>query len=303
VAEAQSSIAVWGALFANLAIAVTKFVAAAFSGSSAMLSEGIHSAVDTGNEVLLLVGHRRAARPADEHHPYGHGKEVYFFTLLVAVLIFGMGGGMSLYEGIQHFQTPRPIRHATWNLAVLGAAMAFETVSFVIGRRELRRRARESASTWRTLLDTKDASTMSVVIEDSAALIGLAIAFVGVLLNHYAGLLLADAIASLTIGALLCTVAAFLAWQTRGLLVGAAADPAIVARIREIAEGQPAVDSVRKLLTMHLGPDEILLNLEIVFHDDIEPGDRHKAVEAIERAVRKATPRVREIYVRAHAKS
>lgn len=302
MAEAQSSVAVWGALFANLAIAATKFVAAAFSGSSAMLSEGIHSAVDTGNEVLLLVGHRRAARPADEQHPYGHGKEVYFFTLLVAVLIFGVGGGMSLYEGIEHLQHPRPIRHVTWNLAVLVAAMVFELVSWIIGRRELRTRARESASTWRVLLDSKDASTISVVVEDSAALVGLAIALGGVLLNHYAGWLRADAVASLTIGALLCTVAAFLAWRTRGLLVGAAAAPEIVAQIREIAEREPAVDSVKKLLTMHLGPDEILLNLEIVFHDDIDPGDMHKAVDAIERAVRKATPRIREIYVRARGK-
>jgi cation diffusion facilitator family transporter len=302
VAEAQRPIAVWGALFANLAIAVTKFVAAAFSGSSAMLSEGIHSAVDTGNEVLLLVGHRRAARPPDERHPYGHGKEVYFFTLLVAVLIFGVGGGMSLYEGIEHLQEPRPMRHVVWNLVVLGAAMVFELVSWIIGRRELRRRARRSESTWHALLTTKDASTMSVVVEDSAALAGLVIALSGVLLNHYAGWILADAIASLAIGALLCTVAAFLAWQTRGLLVGAAADPEIVDRIRAIAEKEPAVDSVKKLLTMHLGPDRILLNLEIVFHDDIEPGDMHKTVDAIERAVREATPRVHEVYVRARPK-
>lgn len=297
VAERKKPVAVWGALFANVAIAVTKFVVAAISGSSAMLSEGIHSTIDTGNEVLLLIGEHRGARPPTAAHPFGHGKEVYFFTLLVAVLLFGIGGGMSVYEGITHFGHPRWIADPKWNLIVLAAAAVFEGTSWWIGRRELLRGRHDGVVS--ALRATKDAASMSVVSEDTAALIGLAIAAAGVLLNHFARVLVADAAASLCIGVLLCGVASFLAWQTRALLVGEAASPEVVAKIREVTDRDEGVRSVVRVLTMHLGPQQILLDLEVELEPDLDGKGIPQVISRLDAAIRRAVPAAHPIFIEA----
>jgi cation diffusion facilitator family transporter len=285
---------------ANLLIAVTKFVAAGVSGSSAMLSEGIHSVVDTGNQLLLLLGLKRSRKPADATHPFGHGKELYFWSLMVAVALFGVGGGMSAYEGITHLQHPRPLEDPTWNYVVLGFAFLFEGISWVIAIRPLRSKIREQGF-WKTVHSSKDPSILTVFFEDSAALAGLVVAFLGVFLGHRLGNLYADGIASIVIGAILAAVAVFLVWETRGLLLGESAAPAVVEDVRRLARELPAVADVKRPLTMHLGPDEVLLNLEIEFRPEASASEITGAIDRLEREVRERHPEIQRIFVEARS--
>lgn len=205
---------VWTALAGNLLIAVTKFAAAFFSGSSAMLSEAVHSTVDTGNQGLLLFGSYRAKRPADAGHPFGHGLELYFWSFVVAILIFGLGAGVSAYEGIHKILNPSPIENATWNFAVLGAAAVFEGTTWVIALREFNAR-RGSTKFFRALLQSKDPSIFTVLFEDTAALIGILAAAIGLTLSEVAGIEWADGAASLVIAGVLALAAAVLAVKPR----------------------------------------------------------------------------------------
>ena len=216
---AVSKVAIYGAIAANVAIAVTKFIVAGISGSSAMLSEGIHSAVDTFNGVLLLIGLRLSQRPATPEHPFGHGKELYFWSLIVAVLIFGLGGGISFYEGVQHLREPQPLKDPTWNYVVLGAAAVFEGSSFVIALRQFLRQAGD-APFWQALHRSKDPTTYTVLAEDAAALVGLAVAALGIALARHLDRPAFDGGASMVIGLLLAGVAVLLIRESRGLLIG-----------------------------------------------------------------------------------
>ena len=211
----ESKIAVYGAIAANVAIAVTKFIAAAITGSAAMLSEGIHSTVDTGNGVLLLVGMKLSQRKPTPEHPFGHGKELYFWSLMVAVLIFGLGGGISAYEGLLHITKPEPLRDPTWNYVVLGAAAVFEGASFAVALRQFLNKKRD-VSFWRALKTSKDPTTYTVLAEDGAALGGLALAAAGVYLSHRLNLPVIDGTASVAIGVLLGGVAVLLIGESRG---------------------------------------------------------------------------------------
>lgn len=285
---------------ANLLIAVTKFVAAGFSGSSAMLSEGIHSTVDTGNQLLLLLGMKRSRRPADDDHPFGHGKELYFWSLIVAVALFGLGGGMSAYEGITHLLRPHPLEDPTWNYAVLGAAFLFEGLSWFIAFKQLRPAIREQGL-WSALRSSKDPSIVTVFFEDSAALVGLVVAFLGVFIGHRLGSPLADGVASIVIGAVLAAVAVFLVYESRGLLLGETADPEVVEDIRRLARSLPGVAEVGRPLTMHLGPDEVLLNLEIDFRPNLAPGQISAEVDRLEREIRERHPEMKRIFIEAKA--
>jgi len=215
----DSKLAIYGAIGANVAIAVTKFTVAGITGSSAMLSEGVHSAVDTFNGVLLLVGIRLSQRPATPEHPFGHGKELYFWNLIVAVLIFGLGGGVSFFEGVQHIRHPEPMRDPTWNYVVLAAAALFEGISFSIALRQFFKQA-GSTPFWEAVHRSKDPTTYTVLAEDSAALAGLAIAAVGIALSHSLDMPALDGAASVLIGLLLAGVATLLTWESRGLLIG-----------------------------------------------------------------------------------
>lgn len=288
-------------MFANFGIAVIKFAAAFFTGSAAMFSEGIHSLVDTGNQVLLLLGLKQSKKPADERHPFGYGKELYFWSLIVAVLLFGIGGGISAYEGISHLRHPGALQDPTWNYVVLAVALVFESISWLIAFREFGQRM--GRGFWQALRSSKDAATYTVLAEDSAALAGLIVAFLGVFLGHWLHIPAFDGLASLLIGIILAVVAIFLVYESRGLLVGESADREVVARIRQLAVADPAVVRASSPLTMHLGPDQVLLNLNLQFRGELSVNEVAEAIERIERAVRGEFPEVKRIFVEAQALS
>jgi len=281
----DSNTAIFAAIGGNFAIAVTKFIAAAVTGSSAMLAEGMHSLVDTGDGLLLLLGIRRSRRPADEAHPFGHGKELYFWTLIVALLIFALGGGMSIYEGITHLTHPEPITDARWSYIVIGIAVLFEGTSWVIALRQFDD-ARGDRGYLQAIRASKDPSTFTVLIEDSAALLGLLFAFLGIFLGQWLELPELDGVASIAIGLLLATVAVILARESKGLLIGEATDPATLADIRRLVRADPAVTGLARLLTVHFGPRTVLLTMEVRFSPDLDAADLAAAIARLDRAVR-----------------
>lgn len=289
-------IAVYGAMAANFAIAICKFGAAFVTGSSAMISEGVHSLVDTGNQGLLLLGIGRSARPADAQHPFGHGKELYFWSLIVAIVLFGVGGGISMYEGIRHVLDPAPPTDPTWNYVVLGVAAAAEGTSLAIAVLEFVPTIADE-SVWHAIRTSKDPSLVTVLFEDSAALTGIAVAFLGVFLAHRFELGMLDGIASIVIGGILAGVAVFLAYESRGLLVGESADVAVVEGIRQVVEDDPAVDRAHAPLTMHLAPHQVLLNVDVRFRADLVAEEMATAIERLERAIRNRYPDVTRITI------
>jgi cation diffusion facilitator family transporter len=293
---AESKRAIVAAIVGNLAIATIKFAAAALTGSSAMISEGIHSLVDTGNGVLLYHGLRRGARPADRNHVFGHGMEVYFWTLIVAISIFAVGGGMSIYEGITHMLHPRPIESPYINYIVLALSAVFEGISFTIAWRAFRTH-RGTRGVVAAVRRGKDPSLFTVVFEDSAALLGLFVAFLGVLLSHLLHAPVLDGAASVVIGLILVSAAVWLAEESRSLLVGETADPEIVQAFREIALDDPAVMELGEVLTMHLGPDQVLLNIEVQFCPQIPVEEVDAAVRRIEKRIQVPYPQVTHIFV------
>lgn len=260
----ESPVAVIGALLANIGIAAAKFIAAFLTGSSAMLAEGIHSLVDTSNEIVLIIGIRRARRPPDDLHQFGHGKEIYFWTLVVAVLLFAVGGGLAFYEGLTHFFDPHPIENALASYVVLAISFALEAASTFVAVRELE----PAKSFWRALLDTKDASVLAVLVENIAAMIGLIFAFAGVFLTELTGNPRFDALGSLAVGIVLMAVAVFLAGESRALLIGESAAGPLVDEARTAMESQTGVEKVESLRTMHLGPDHVVVTATVRF----EPG-------------------------------
>jgi cation diffusion facilitator family transporter len=293
---AESKLAVFGAIAANVVIAAMKFAGAAATGSSAMLSEGIHSLVDSGDGVLLLVGMRLADRPADERHPFGYGKELYFWSLIVAVLIFGVGGGVSIYEGILRLLDPKPVEDAGWSYAILGAAAVFEGASLAVAVHQFRKSI-DGAPFWKSLRSSKDPTLYTVMAEDSAALAGLAAAAIGVWGSHALGMPAFDAGASIVIGLLLCAVSSLLIVQARKLLVGEAVASDIAEAIRAIAQAEPSVHRAGWPLTMHLGPDDVLLALDAEFNTGVPAEEVSRAINRIEASVRERFPEIGRIYI------
>lgn len=291
---------IYAAIVGNFLIAVTKFAAAAVSGSSAMLSEGVHSLVDTGNGGLLLLGLRRSRREPDASHPYGYGKEVYFWTLVVAMLIFAGGGGVSVYEGIRHLRHPAELGDPTMSYIVLALAVVFEGVAWTVAFREFGR-MKGGMGWWEAIRKEKDPTAFAVLLEDSAALIGLFIAAGGIWLGHRFEEPLFDGAASVLIGVVLAGVAAILAWEARGLLVGESADPETVERIRKIAREDGAVEEVVRALTMYVGPGQVILNLDLNFRRDLSSDGVARAVDRIEKRIREELPPVRWIFIEAEA--
>jgi cation diffusion facilitator family transporter len=294
-------IAVYGALLANIGIAVAKFVAAGVSGSSAMVSEAIHSAADSSNQLLLLLGLKLSRRPPDERHPYGHGKELYFWSLIVAIVLFGVGGGMSIYEGFVHLRYPEPMKDPTVTFIVLGVALVFESASLTVAVRQLRKRDRGRGSLWWAVRRSKDPSVFMVVGEDAAAVLGIAMAFSGVLASHLTGSPTYDGLASLGVGAVLCTVAVLLAMESRALLIGESTDPELLRSIAELTCSDEAVRRIGKPLTMQLGPDELLLNLDVDFRAGLSGDEIKSAVARIESRLRREHPEIKVIYLEAAA--
>ena len=292
----DSKLAIYGAIGANIAIAVTKFTVAGITGSSAMLSEGVHSAVDTFNGLLLLVGIRLSQRPATPEHPFGHGKELYFWSLIVAVLIFGLGGGVSFFEGVQHIRHPEPMRDPTWNYVVLAAAALFEGISFTIALRQFLKQA-GATPFWEAIHRSKDPTTYTVLAEDAAALAGLSIAAVGIALSHSLDMPALDGAASVLIGLLLAGVAMLLTWESRSLLIGEGIRPETAQAIRDLALAQPSVRDVGRVLSMYVGPDDVLVTMDLDFDTGTDAAEAAAAIGNVERQVRERFPMIRRLFI------
>ena len=256
------------ALIGNSLVAITKFFAAAVSGSAAMLSEGIHSVVDTGNQVLLLYGLKRSKRPPDERFPFGYGKEVYFWSFVVAIMIFALGGGISIYEGVEHLLHPRPVETSFLNYIVLVLAMLFEGAALYFALNEFRR-VKGKWGYIEAVQRGKDPSLFVVLFEDSAAMLGLFAAFVGVLLSDLTGNPLYDGCASILIGLLLAGTAAWLAYETKGLLIGESAQQPVADEIKRLVREEAGVEHLNEVLTLHMGPEFIVANISVDFEDAI----------------------------------
>ncbi|GLI36516.1 cation diffusion facilitator family transporter [Geobacter hydrogenophilus] len=293
--------AIHAALAANLLIAVTKFVAAQLSGSSAMLAEGIHSLADTSNELLLLYGRRRALLPPDEQFPFGHGKEVYFWSFVVAILVFAVGAGSSIYQGIDHLMAPHPIRHSSVNYVVLALAAVFEGGSWYVSLREFSR-TKGKRGYFAAVHRAKDPSIFVVLLEDSAALLGLGTALAGIVLSHLTGNSMYDASASVIIGLILGVTASILAAETKSLLIGESANREVVEGIREIVRSAEGIKHLNEILTLHMGPEFILVNLSVEFDDSASADDIEAIVAGIDTRIKRAYPHVKRIFVEAEAR-
>lgn len=294
----ESKIAIYGALAANLAIATVKFVAAGITGSSAMLSEGIHSTVDTGNSLLLLLGMRRSQRPPDRGHPFGHGKEIYFWSLIVAILVFSLGGGMSIYEGISHLQHPQEMKDPFWNYIVLFSSMFFEGASLIYALRQFNK-SRGKLGFFQELSMSKDPGLFAVIYEESAAISGLTIALVGVFLGHYFNNPAYDASASILIGLVLVFVAITMVKESRGLLVGESADYGVVKGVYDLVNAETNVKTLYYPLTMHLAPEEILLALDVEFDKAMTVDMLFAEIDSLERKIKQKYPAIKKIYIEA----
>ena len=288
--------AVYAALAGNLAIAVTKFGAAVFTGSSAMLSEGIHSVVDTGNQALLLYGMYRAGLPADARHPFGYGKELYFWSFVVAILIFGLGAGFSIYEGMHGILQPTPVQNAMVSYVVLGFSLVFEGGAGFLALRQFLREKGDMGF-FEAVRRGKDPALFTVLFEDSAAILGLIIAMVGIFLGQQLQLPWMDGAAAVAIGLLLAGVALFLAYECKALLIGEAAEPHVVEGCRALLNGDRRVVRVADVRTMHLGPREILLAADLDFADGLISQEVEIATAELETKLRENFPEVRRIYL------
>ena len=295
---AGSKKVIWAALIGNSLIAITKFIAAFVTGSSAMFSEGIHSLVDTGNQVLLLYGLKRAKKPADEKFPFGHGKEIYFWSFVVAILIFAVGAGISIYEGVHHILHPNEISDPTINYIVLGLAMIFEGGALYFALTEFNK-SRGTRKAIDAVRHGKDPTLFVVLFEDSAAMFGLVAAFIGIWLAQVTGQAWWDGAASVVIGCILGLTAFWLAYETKGLLIGETADKRIVDGIKAIIHEEKGVVKVNEVLTLHMGPEFVLANISLEFSDQLRTGDLETIIRSLDRAIKSNFPRVKRIFIEA----
>ena len=293
----ESRVIIYLAVAGNALVAVSKFIAAALTGSSAMWSEGVHSLADLANELLLLYGIRRADAPATPDHPFGHGREVYFWSFIVALMVFVVGASVSFLEGLSHWRHPHEIGHPFANYIVLGASFAFEGVSWVAALRTVRRK-KGTLGYFAAMRRSKDPTVFTVLLEDSAALTGLAIAFAGIMLAHYTGEPRFDAAASLLIAALLAATSYFLARETKGLLIGEPAHPHVQELLLDIAQKDHAVRHANGVVTAQLGPDHVLAALSAEFEDGLRSDDIEASVQRIEHEITARRPDVVGVFVK-----
>jgi cation diffusion facilitator family transporter len=293
---ASSKTPLYTALAANLGIAATKFVAASITGSSAMISEGIHSLVDTLNEVLLLLGINRSQRPPDAKRPFGYGREQYFWSYVVALLIFAVGGGVSFYEGVTHIQHPEPVKDPFWNYIVLSIALVLDGYSLMTAWRAFDAQ-RGNQSVWAAVKDSKDSATFTVLFEDASDVLGLIIAFLGVFLSHQLNNPFLDGIASILIGLLLVGVAVVLARESKSLLMGEGVDPDTARQLMDLTEADPAVLKTSRIATIYLGPEEITLVQSVVFQADLTTDTINQAIVRIHASVYKAFPAIKHAFI------
>lgn len=292
---------IFAALAGNLLISITKFVAAALTGSSAILSEGIHSIVDTGNQILLLHGINRSQRPPDEHYPFGHGKEIYFWSFIVAILIFAIGAGVSIYEGIQHMLHPHPIANVYINYIILGSSLVFEGFSWFFAYREFNKQKGDLGFI-EAVHNGKDPSIFMVFFEDTAALVGLAVAFFGILLGQIFNNPLFDGLASVVIGLVLAATAVWLAVETKGLLIGESANKKVTQGIREIVSSFKEIENINEVLTMHMGPEFVLVNLSADFVDTVSAHQVENTIAQIDTKIKERFPEVKRLFVEAESR-
>jgi cation diffusion facilitator family transporter len=293
---------VLAALAGNLAIAICKLAAAILSQSTATLAEAVHSLADSGNQALLLVGMRLAARPADKRHPFGRASERYFWPFVVALLLFSVGGAFAVFEGINHLVHPGVGAHSrVWSFVVLGLSLVFEAMSLRIALREFRKVA-EGRSFRYALLETRDPTIPLVLAEDTTAMAGLVVALLAVTASAATGQDFWDPIGSVIIGVLLCAVALILAWITHGLLIGEGATTEDQSRVLELTERVPGVDGVTQLLTMHLGPDVVVLAMKVAFSPTLSVQEVEDVTNRVEAAVREVMPHMRKIFIEADSR-
>ena len=300
MASSSSTKVIYAAFIGNALIAVSKFTAAGVTGSSAMLSEGVHSVVDCGNQLLLLFGLRRAAREPDAHHPFGYGMELYFWTFVVAILIFALGSGISIYEGIHKVRHPTEIRSPEWNYAVLILSMIFEGVAWTIAYREFNK-SRGSANFIKAVRESKDPTIFTVLFEDTAAMLGLVIAFAGVAGSQYFNMPVLDGAASIGIGIVLAIVAVLLAIESKGLLIGEGADPEVVEAIKSMVLDDKRILRINEVLTMHLGPKDILLNASLDFADGLDAQYVEQAISEFEQKIKSTYPDITRVFIEAQS--
>ncbi|WP_062013025.1 cation diffusion facilitator family transporter [Aureimonas sp. AU4] len=300
MASHGSKTVIYAALAGNALVAATKFAAAAYTGSSAMLSEGVHSVVDTGNQILLLYGLRQSAKPPTPDHPFGFGLRLYFWAFVVAVLIFGLGAGVSIFEGIAKIRSPHPVEDAWVNYVVLGLGILFEGSVWIVALRAFRSEKGERG--WiEAVRASKDPTVFTVLFEDSAALLGLLAALVGIYLSQALDMPVLDGVASVVIGLILGATAAFLAYECQGLLTGEGVAPPVRRSIRAIAAGGAGVERVNELLTMHFGPRDVLVALSLDFNNRMQAASVEDTVTTIERGVKRAHPEVTRVFIEAQS--
>jgi cation diffusion facilitator family transporter len=297
VAEHTSRTAIIAALIGNSLIAVTKGIAASITGSSAMLSEAVHSLVDTGNEILLLYGLKRAEKPPDKKHPYGYGRELYFWSFVVALLIFAVGAGVSAYEGVVHIRHPEPIAQVWINFVVLGLAGIFEGVSWWFGWKAFSR-VRRSRPIWDAFVASKDPTTFMVLFEDTAALLGILIAAIATFLSWKLDRPWIDGAGSIMIGLVLAIVAVLLARESKELLIGERASPELSAAVRQTASEDPCVRQVVDLTTSQMGPDQVIATISIEIDEDLRVPEVERLIARIEEAIRSRFPQLFRIFIR-----
>ncbi|EDX85470.1 cation efflux family protein [Synechococcus sp. PCC 7335] len=296
----SSKVSIYAAMAANVAIGIAKFIGAYISGSSAMLSEGIHSVVDSVNEVLLLYGLRQSETGPDEQYPLGRGQELYFWSLMVAVLIFALGGGVSIIQGVRSLQSVEISSDPIVSYCVLGAAAVFEGAALTVSIREFNKiQSNADMGLWKAIRVSKDPSSFIVIVEDSAALVGLLIAFIGVWMSETTGNPIYDAIASIAIGGLLTVVATALVAKTKGLLVGESASLETRESIKTIVRSDEAVSDSEPPITLHFGPEDIMLALNIEFRDELSADEIEAAVRRIEKTIRGTHTEVKRIFIEA----
>ena len=293
--------AIYAALIGNVLIAMTKAVAATMTGSSAMLSEAVHSAVDSGNALLLLYGLKRAAKPPDRRHPYGYGRELYFWCFVVALLVFALGAGISIYEGIDHIRHPEPISRPLINYIVLGLAFVFEGTSWWFGWKAFAA-SRRGGSLWTSIIDSKDPTNFMVLFEDSAALLGIVIAAVGTWMSIALDDPRIDGAASILIGLVLGVVAVVLGRESKELLIGERASPELSAAIRQTASEEPCVLEVVDIITSQLSPDQVIATMGVVIDENLHVFEVEQLIQRIEKTIRARHPQLFRVFVRPQSK-
>ena len=298
MASPSSIKAILAAFVGNSVIAVTKFIAASYTGSSAMFSEGVHSVVDSGNQLLLLYGLRRSKKPADSKHPFGYGKEMYFWSFVVAILIFGLGAGICFYEGIHKISSPQPVTNPIINYFVLGIAIAIEAWTCWVAATEFKKSKGDYG--WVEAIHiSKDPALFTVLFEDTAALLGLLVALIALALSEYLNLPVLDAVASIIISIILAVTAGLLAFECKGLLTGEGASAQVIKGINQIIDESPGIMHVNEVLTLHLGPQDVLLTISLDFEDNLSSGDVEEAISALESRIKGMFPEIRRVFIEA----